>query len=150
MEPLILPGLRSRCAVLSTSRLGIIPVLALAAGCVGCTGTAHRAPESDTASASRPATDAVAPARARAAAAASPAPGPVAVNAHDPISGLPIDPAIAPVVVVIDSVRPPLIVAVGTSSQADADRVAADGPRYAAAALHDGIVTDPLRTHDIR
>jgi hypothetical protein len=72
------------------------------------------------------------------------------VNTRDPVDGLPVDPAIEPVVVDLDMVRPPLTLVIGVSSAENAARVKADPQKYAAAAARNGVARRDTDAHQPR
>ncbi|GEM_PF-4652530 len=133
--------------------LSAIIICLIASGCGSDRSTTGTAPTSPaTASAggdTTPAPTAAAAAPAAPAASAGAA-LPIAINTIDPVDGLPVDPSIAPIIVAIDVVSPPLTVAVGISSAENGKRIQADPEKYAGAALHNRVArieTDTLLPH---
>jgi outer membrane murein-binding lipoprotein Lpp len=131
----------------------IVPCAAVVIGlCLGGCGSdrstdAASSPASTTNPVSDQAPGGPAPAVAPAAAAAAGTDLPKSVNTLDPVDGLPVDPALPPVVVEVDIVSPPLSVVVGISSAENAKRIQADPMKYAGAALHNRVArleTDTL------
>ena len=131
--------------------LSAIIICLIASGCGSDRSTTGTAPTSPaTASAGGDTTPAPTAAAPAAPAASAGAALPIAINTIDPVDGLPVDPSIAPIIVAIDVVSPPLTVAVGISSAENGKRIQADPEKYAGAALHNRVArieTDTLLPH---